>query len=204
MTEQTNIPDKFKTKTGEPNIEAILKSYSELEKKLSSLPIAPRDASEYDAPGFGEDDDKVRARFVEIGLTKKQADEVCRLADDLLTPAVQDLYDKQTEAAELSALEKFFGSRDAMHGALAEIEAFGAKYLPAEAFESLCSSHQGIESLYKMMQSAEPKIAAEKNSASDLSESDLRRLMKDPKYWRDHDAEFVRTIDTGFKKLFSE
>ena len=42
-----------------------------------------------------------------------------------------------------------------------------------------------------------------KNESEKLTDNDLRRMMRDPKYWRDHDAEYVRKIENGFKKLYS-
>lgn len=54
-----------------------------------------------------------------------------------------------------------------------------------------------------MMQSMEPDVKTEKNSSENLSDSDLRRMMRDPKYWRDAEPEYVRKIENGFKKLYS-
>lgn len=34
------------------------------------------------------------------------------------------------------------------------------------------------------------------------TESELREMMRDPKYWRDRDPETVRKIEQGFKKLY--
>lgn len=34
------------------------------------------------------------------------------------------------------------------------------------------------------------------------TEKELREMMRDPKYWRDHDPETVRKIEDGFKKLY--
>ena len=42
-----------------------------------------------------------------------------------------------------------------------------------------------------------------KNENEILSDSDLRRMMRDPKYWRDGDTEYIRKIENGFKKLYS-
>lgn len=38
----------------------------------------------------------------------------------------------------------------------------------------------------------------------DLKEQELRDLMRDPKYWRDHDPEIVKKIEQGFAKLYGE
>ncbi|MDR0319125.1 MAG: hypothetical protein LBH81_00075 [Rickettsiales bacterium] len=204
MTENQNIPEKFKTKDGGVNIDAVLKSYAELERKLGSAPVAPKDASEYPAPGFGDaEDDSIRRKFLDMGLTCAQAEKICQAADELIRPLLEDMASSRDDARELAELEKFFGGADKVAPALVEIEAFGKKYLPAEAFESLCGTHQGICGLYRMMKSEEPGISTSRNRSDNLSESDLKNLMRDPKYWRDHDAEFVRMIESGFKKLFS-
>ena len=54
-----------------------------------------------------------------------------------------------------------------------------------------------------MMQSMEPDVKTDKNETQNLTDSDLRRMMRDPKYWRDNDIEYIRKIETGFKKLYS-
>jgi len=46
-------------------------------------------------------------------------------------------------------------------------------------------------------------VETDGNAPEKLSESDLRNMMRDPKYWRDHDAEYIRKIENGFKKLYS-
>ena len=49
---------------------------------------------------------------------------------------------------------------------------------------------------------SEPKT--DKNETQNLTDSDLRRMMRDPKYWRDNDVEYIRKIENGFKKLYSK
>ena len=36
------------------------------------------------------------------------------------------------------------------------------------------------------------------------SEEELRNLMRDPRYWRDHDGELVRRVTDGFRRLYPE
>ena len=90
-----------------------------------------------------------------------------------------------------------------MSEALRAIDAFGKQFLPADAFDELCSTPQGIQGIYRMMQSIEPNVETEKNEIKNLTDSDLRRMMRDPKYWRDGDVEYIRKIENGFKKLYS-
>ncbi|MBR5575030.1 MAG: hypothetical protein IKV93_00615 [Alphaproteobacteria bacterium] len=55
-----------------------------------------------------------------------------------------------------------------------------------------------------MMQSMEPHVNTDSVDMKNLTDSDLRRMMRDPKYWRDGDAEYIRKIENGFRKLYSQ
>ena len=90
-----------------------------------------------------------------------------------------------------------------MYDALRAINTFGEKYLPHDAFDAMCSSPQGIQGIYQMMQSMEPTVQTDDGGEKILSDDELRRMMRDPKYWRDMDPEYVRKIENGFKKLYS-
>ena len=80
---------------------------------------------------------------------------------------------------------------------------FGERFLPRDAYDALCATPRGIQSIYRMMQSMEPDVPTDKNKSETLTDSDLRRMMRDPKYWRDNDTEYIRKIENGFKKLYS-
>ncbi len=216
-----NIPEKFLNKDGTLNSEALLKSYAELERKIGtmvSVPAAdadadtrarfnraigvPEDASQYPVSDLF-DDAAVREKFFEIGLTSGQVEKLYQIAEEYLSPVLSDLFVMQNETNALSELKEFFGGTEKMNEALRAINEFGARFLPADAFESMCASAQGIQGLYRMMQSMEPSVQTQKNSGENLSDDELRRMMRDPKYWRDADPEYVRKIENGFKKLYS-
>ena len=90
-----------------------------------------------------------------------------------------------------------------MYDAFRAINTFGERYLPRDAFDALCATPQGIRSVYAMMQSMEPSVQTDDLPSQNLSDAELRRMMRNPKYWRDHDAEYVRKIENGFRKLYS-
>lgn len=215
------IPEKFLNKDGTINTDALIKSYSELERKMGSMisvPGADADddtrakfnhaigvpdtAAEYPSSAMF-DDDAVRERFHEIGLTSSQVEKIYQIAEEFLSPVLCDLFDLQNDARANSELEKFFGSKEKMMDALHAINEFGTRFLPSDAFEALCTTPQGIQGLYRMMQSMEPDVRTDKNTSENFSDADLRRMMQDPKYWRDADPEYVRKIENGFKKLYS-
>lgn len=217
-----NIPEKFQNKDGTLNQDALIKSYYALEKKMGSMVSVPNESSDDEtrekfnrAIGVPEnaneyptnklfDDESLREKFYDMGLTKKQVEQIYCVANDYLAPVLSEIFSAQKESDEFAELEKFFGGNDKMRDALREINAFGEKFLPRDAFDELCATSQGIQGVYRMMQSMEPSVYTEKNVNENLSDNDLRRMMNDPKYWRDNDSEYVRKIENGFKKLYSE
>lgn len=216
-----NIPEKFLNEDGTLNSDALIKSYSELEKKMGSMVSIPgEDADDQTREKFKRaigvpenideypvnelfEDESVRAKFHDMGLTKKQVEQIYNIAEEYLSPMLSEIFQTSHETNAITELKKFFGSDEKMNEALREINSFGEKYLPAEAFESLCATPQGIQSVYKMMQSMEPSVTTDKNDVNNFSDQELRRMMRDPKYWREQDPEYIRRIESGFKKLYS-
>ena len=216
-----NIPEKFRNNDGTLNTDALMRSYNELEKKIGtmvSIPNAdsdsnarqkfnraigiPDNASEYPVHEL-YDDENLRQKFLEIGLTKTQVEKIYDIANEFLSPVISDLFSVRDESVAMNELKKFFGGTEKMTACLHAINEFGERFLPREAFDELCATPQGIQSVYKMMQSMEPSVKTDKNENKKLSDSDLRCMMRDPRYWRDGDSEYIRKIENGFKKLYS-
>ena len=216
-----NIPEKFRKEDGTLNTDALIKSYTELEKKIGGLISVPDENADESvvcrfrrAIGVPEspdeypqnemfDDENVRQEFHKIGLTKNQVEKIYDIAQKFLSPVVDEILSVEQESKAMSELKKFFGNDEKMYDAFVAIKSFGERFLPADAFNELCSTPQGIQGMYKMMQSMEPSVQTDSSNTKTLSDDDLRRMMRDPKYWRDHDAEYVRKIENGFKKLYS-
>ena len=215
------IPEKFLDDKGELNTSALVKSYCELEKKMSNMIPLPNDESDeatkqkfnhaIGVPDNATDyptnplfeDESVREKFHEIGLTSKQVEQIYAIAEEFLQPTLKNLFQLQKQTSAINELKNFFGDDEKMNEALREINAFGERFLPKDAFEELCSTPQGIQGMYRMMQSLEPDVLTNKNTTENLTDDVLRNMMRDPKYWRDHDEEYVRKIENGFKKLYS-
>ena len=215
------IPEKFLNQDGTLNSESLIKSYTELEKKIGTMISVPNENSDEEskrkfnrAIGVPEsaseypkndlfDDEKLSEQFLQIGLTKTQVEKIYDIANEYLSPIISELFSVQNESVAINELKNFFGTTEKMNEALHAINTFGERFLPHDAFDALCSTPQGIQSVYKMMQSMEPNVYTEKNDTQNLTDSDLRRMMRDPKYWRDNDSEYIRKIENGFKKLYS-
>ena len=215
------VPEKFQNHDGTVNVDALVKSYAELEKKIGTMVSVPNDntddatrekfnraigvpenANDYPTNSMF-DDESIKQKFHDIGLTSHQVEQIYDMAEKFLSPMLHELFSVKNETNEILKLEKFFGSREKMNDALNAINTFGEKFLPHDAFESLCASAQGIQGVYQMMQSMEPRVEMENSSHENLTDDELRRMMRDPKYWRDADPEYVRKIENGFKKLYS-
>ena len=136
-------------------------------------------------------------------MTSKQVEQIYAIAEEFLQPTLKNLFQLQKQTSAINELKNFFGDDEKMNEALREINAFGERFLPKDAFEELCSTPQGIQGMYRMMQSLEPDVLTNKNTTENLTDDVLRNMMRDPKYWRDHDEEYVRKIENGFKKLYS-
>jgi hypothetical protein len=215
------IPEKFLNQDGTLNSESLIKSYTELEKKIGTMIYVPNENSDEEskrkfnrAIGVPEsaseypkndlyDDENLREQFLQIGLTKTQVEKIYNIANEYLSPIISELFSVQDESVAINELKNFFGGVDKMNDALRAINVFGERFLPRDAFDALCATPQGIQSVYKMMQSMEPDVKTDKNETQNLTDSDLRRMMRDPKYWRDNDVEYIRKIENGFKKLYS-
>jgi hypothetical protein len=53
-----------------------------------------------------------------------------------------------------------------------------------------------------MMGKAEPSLAREAEPAEGVDEQALRKMMRDPRYWRTREPEYVTRVTEGFKRLF--
>ena len=219
--EMDNIPEKFLNPDGTLNSDALMKSYKELEKKIGTMVSIPTDDSDTDvrqkfnrAIGVPEtaseyptheiyDDEKLREKFLDIGLTCGQVEKIYDIANEFLSPILCEIFSVNSQTNSINELRNYFGGEEKMNDALRAIQTFGERFLPRDAFDSLCATPRGIQSVYKMMQTMEPNVHTEKNSIQNLTDADLRSMMRDPKYWRDNDIEYIRKIENGFKKLYS-
>lgn len=48
------------------------------------------------------------------------------------------------------------------------------------------------------------KYPSDVSQSDNITEKKLYEMLRDPKYWRDRDPDFVRQIENSFKKLYGE
>ncbi len=219
------VPDKFwNAETGEVRIDALLKSYAELEKKLSSSIPQPEDdetrarflraagvpasADEYKVSvrdNLFEPDADLNKRLHAKGFNGEQVQEVYDLAVEKMVPMIMEMAAEFQADREVERLMEYFGGQDQWREASRQMLVFGQKNLPPQVLEGMSSSYEGIIALYKMMQSEEPQtLGGQTKSVSSNAEKDLHSMMNDPKYWRDKDPSYIAKVTDGFKNLYGE
>ncbi|MGQ0526461.1 MAG: capsid assembly protein [Alphaproteobacteria bacterium] len=210
MTENllnADVPEKFRnTETGEVNLEALLSSYSELEKKLSQGPSVPKSARDYKidvSHGLFDVDDDVNDRLHKCGCTAEQAQEIYNLAAEKLVPMIMGMRSEFEADREVEKLVNHFGGVEKWKEMSRQLLAFGQKNMALDVLENLSSSYEGVLALHRMMKSDEPGLRRDADSGSGLDEKELQTMMRDPKYWRDKDPAFVGRVTEGFKKMYS-
>ncbi len=201
------LPEKFwDAETGEIRMDDLVKSYLALEKKFSTMPRVPDSPDEYCVNcdhGLFTPDIELNKRLHESGFTADQVQMVYDLAAEKLVPMIFELAGEFKADRELDRLSAAFGGPEKWQEISRQLLAFGRKNIPADVLDNLSSSFEGVMMLYRMMKGdggmATPRI----ESGSDLNETDLRSMMRDPKYWREKDPSFVTKVTEGFRTLYS-
>ena len=206
-----NVPEKFKNPDGQINVDALLKSYLALEKKLSQRETIPQNrpvkASDYQIEiksNLMKNDSEINQKLFDLGFTNEQVQAVYDLAADKVIPIILGLSDAFKTDRDLSELEQFFGGSERFNTVARQISAWGEKNLDKPVFETLAGSKDGILTMYRMMtsNSEESVLPRSGNTVPQDSEETLKRLMQDPKYWKQQDPALTKRIEDGFKRLY--
>ncbi|MCQ4159768.1 hypothetical protein NON00_07485 [Roseomonas sp. GC11] len=220
-----NVPEKFwDPATNTLRVDALLKSYRELEKRLSQRFVAPGPDSPaeeqarfrralgvpdspdgYDVQPRHElcgPDPEVNKRLHDAGFTCSQVQLVYDLAAERLLPLIAEAaadYEAQKQRAKL---EQEFGGPEAYQRLAPQIAAWGRANLARPVFEALATTAEGVLALHRMMGKAEPSLAGKADAPDGIDEQALRKMMRDPRYWRTREPEYVKRVTDGFQRLF--
>ncbi|HYF09589.1 MAG TPA: hypothetical protein VD970_18370 [Acetobacteraceae bacterium] len=218
------VPDKFwDAEAGALRVEALLKSYLELERRMSQRFAPPtEDAPEEErtrfrralgVPETPEDyaieerhalccaDPAINARLHAAGFTPAQAQLVYDLAAERLLPLIGEVAQELEAERDLDRLRAHFGGEERFRRIAAQLSAWGEANLPKGVFEALASSHEGVIALARMAMKTEPALAREAEAPAPADEAALRAMMRDPRYWRTREPEFVKRVTEGFCRL---
>ena len=208
------VPEKFwDAERNEVRTEAMIKSYGSLERKLGSLagsvefgaPDSPDGYQIETSDPMVASDPEVNARLHEAGFSQSQAQLVYELASERVAPLVTEMAAEFAMQRQVDQLTTHFGGKDAWRETASQIASWGKANLPDETFMALASTHEGVIALHGMMAKGEPGISREgQASQTALSEASLKTMMRDPRYWRDHDPSFVEQVKNGFEQLYKK
>jgi len=221
------VPEKFwDAEKGEVRVDALLKSYGELERKMGGMiafpvddadeatrvdflrrlgvPETPDDYSVETVSDLLASDPEVNARLHAAGFTPAQVQLVYDLAEDYVIPALEQVSADFEGTRQSQRLTDHFGGEAKWRQVAGQLRAWGQANLPEEVLETLSGTFEGVLALHNMMKSGEPGIAPGADGAGDKpDETELNQLMRDPRYWRDRDPAFVARVTRGFEQLYS-
>ncbi len=196
-------PDK-----GEVRTETLIKSYRELERKLGGLDGrgVPETAEDYEIETEDEllaPDPEVNEILHAAGFTQAQAQTVYSLAAERLLPMVNEMAAEFEAQNQIGRLEDHFGGEEKWRETSRQLDQWGKAHFPDEVFSALSTTYEGVLALHNMMAKGEPGLVDAGNAGGGgLSESGLREMMNDPRYWRGQDPAFAARVGNGFKALF--
>ena len=186
---------------------AMIKSYGDLERRLGgqSAPQVPDSPDDYaqaleDLPL--QADAEVNARLHQAGFSRDQARMVYELAHEKLAPLLADLAQDYEAKAQVEHLENHFGGADKWRETSRQLKAWGQVNLPAEVFDVLSATREGVLTLHRMMETGEPGIGTGAGTGPGIDETSVKDLMNSPRYWRDRDPTTVEQVRQGFKALY--
>ena len=218
------VPEKFwDAERGALRTEALLKSYRELERRLSARFAPPaEDAPEEErqrfrraigVPETAEEyvvqqrhelvgaDPEVNAMLHRAGFTPAQVQVVYDLAADRLLPIVAEAAGQFEAERQRDRLRAEFGGEERFRRAAKQIAAWGKVNLPAEVVAALSTTADGVIALHRMMEKGEPVLARQGAAPEPMDEAGLRKMMRDPRYWRSREPDFVKKVTDGFRRL---
>jgi len=207
------LPEKFN------NPEDLAKSYNELSQKLGSkdedirnqimeeiqaeaFSDRPETAGDYQLPDIINQDEAVDNDLLkwwsehsfENGFSQEEFEEGIKIyADSVL-------------GSETSYEEEVEKLGDNANARIEAASLFANKFFPESALpaiEKMCESHEGIIALETIMKNMQDgSFAGNTSSASEANEADLRKMMEDPRYWKDRDPQLHKEVAEGFQRIY--
>ena len=167
-----------------------------------SVPESPEGYRiEAEHPWLGNDAE-LNGVLHEHGFTQDQAQLVYDIAHEYVLPLLDRM------AGEIAGLRGERQLREVFPGDDWEARAeqtrqWGASALPEDLYGTLAATPAGVAAMHRMMQHDEPGFLSRTGPAGPAAdEAELRSLMDDPRYWRDHDPAVIAKVRDGFERLY--
>jgi hypothetical protein len=207
----TGLPDKFwDERSSQVRLDALIKSYAELERKLGSQPVrdVPVGPDQYRLVVKNDlltTDADINRRLHSAGFTQEQAQLVYDLACERLMPMISELAAMFEADAQIERLTQQFGGEERWRETARQIDAWGRARLPQRVFEALSTTFEGVVAMHRMMDGEEPGLLRDAGaSETGANETTLKQLMRDPRYWKHQDPAIVEKVREGFRRLYQD
>jgi hypothetical protein len=167
-----------------------------------SVPATPEDYAVEVSHPWLERDAGIDGLLHAAGFNNAQAQLVYDLAAERVVPVIEAMAREYERRLGQSRLAAHFGGHERFEALARQVRAWGERHLPQPLFETLAATPDGIVALHHMMRAGEPRFLAGERAASGPSQSELETLVRDPRYWRDHEPDLVKRVEEGFRRLY--
>lgn len=207
------LPDKYwDEKRGEVRLESLIADFNNMAARdenlvETNLRGVPESYDKYDLKipsPYLERDDEVLRRMYDKHFTNDQAQLVYDLANERVIPVLSELTVNFEAQKQIEKLIRHFGSAERFNEISRQISTWASQNLNKNVYDALATTAEGVIALYQLMSSNEPMMSREGGMTEELSDASLRKMMEDPRYWRDKDPTYVDKITKGFEKLYPE
>ena len=123
--------------------------------------------------------------------------------DTAILPLIREVAAQYQAEREIERLQAEFGGPEGWRTVSRQILTFARANLPPAAVDGLAASYDGVMALHRMMTAGEPALGrAAGTREGGADEAELRKLMRDPRYWRDRDPALLAKVAAGFERLY--
>lgn len=172
----------------------------------------PQTAEDYDLnvdDALGGADAAINQRLHDAHFTADQAQLVYDLAAEILAPRVRDVETRAADQAFDIARQNLaasFGGAENWHRLAPKIAKWGRENLPEAAYAAMAQSVDGVRALHRLMEGGReaPLGSASEGASGEAPRAEIRRLMNDPRYWRDGDPALVGQVQAAFSRLHGD
>ena len=168
----------------------------------ASVPAAPEDYAVRVSHPWLERDAEIDGLLHAAGFNQSQAQLVYDLAAERVVPAIAGMAAEYEKKMAQGRLEAHFGGAERFAAIARQVKGWGERHLPPALFETLSATPDGIAALHHMMRAGEPRFLAGEAPAAGPSQLELDALVRDPRYWRDHEPQLVKRVEEGFRRLY--
>ncbi|KAF0112785.1 MAG: hypothetical protein FD149_2345 [Rhodospirillaceae bacterium] len=200
----SHVPERFwDTQNNTLHAESLLQAYLDLERRLGSVPENPDGYTVRFKHKMMTADSDVNKILHGARFTNDQAQIVYDLATEKVLPLLADLASQFEAERHLARLVDHFGGEEKWAEIARQLMAWGQANLPPDMLAALSTTAEGVKTLYRMMASGEPGLTRSTGTGVDVTtEKTLKKMMEDPRYWRDRDPAFIGKVADGFKRLY--